>query len=122
VDVLVTSDEITAGTFLVGDSQHPTKPKPIMAHYTRLLGFDQESGGVVLAEMLHPGFFGNAPTIEVSKWVFRAAWGQPEIRARYKPANVEDVTYWMMIISPPSGFPEDHGLLKFARLDQEAPK
>jgi hypothetical protein len=101
VDVLITTDQNLAGTYLIGEERQPPNPEEPLAHFTRLLGFEDGGRTVVLAELLHPNAYNNGAVVRVPLGAFFEAWREPEQRARYKPANVEEVSYWMMVISPP---------------------
>ncbi|MBN2502193.1 MAG: hypothetical protein JXB38_15525 [Anaerolineales bacterium] len=101
VDVLITTDQNLAGTYLIGEDRQPSNPEQPLAHFTRLLGFEDGGRTVVLAELLHPNAYNNGDVVRVPLTAFLEAWREPEQRARYKPANAEDVSYWMMVISPP---------------------
>jgi hypothetical protein len=104
VDILITTDQRLAGTYPIGAERQPSNPEQPLAHFTRLLGFEDGGRTVVLAELLHPNAYNNGEVVRVPLTVFLEAWREPELRARYKPANAEDVSYWMMVISPPQEF------------------
>lgn len=100
VDVLVLTDKTTSGTYFKNDSPQPNYPDLPIAHFTRVLGFD-DGNKVAVAEILHPNEYLNPTYRWVLKDNFLEAWQNPEKRNGY-PLRVSDEVYnWFMVISPP---------------------
>lgn len=103
VDFLATSDRHRGGTYVYGGVVQPEQPEPPFAHFARVLGFVNDGEDIVLAETMHPEAYGNEVMVEIPVEDFIAAWLDAENRARYRPADREEIRYWMMVISPAVG-------------------
>ena len=79
---------------------HIDYPDLPIAHFTRVLGFDNDNR-IAVAEILHPNEYSNPTYRWVMKDNFLEAWQIPEKRNGY-PLRVSDEVYnWFMVISPP---------------------